>query len=229
MFFALHDTLRLRRMRFAYVNWSLIAANLAIFVLLQSGIFAKLDPELSAGFGMIPSVLFGTEALPGYVAHPPAWLTPLTALFLHGGWGHLLSNMLFLQVFGNNVEDAMGHLRYLAFYLIVGAVSVIAYAFANPASEGPLIGASGAISGVLAAYMLLHPRARVFGLLFGILPLYLPAVWAIGTWIAFQGAQALASADQSVAFVAHIGGFIAGLALVAAFKSREVMLFSQER
>ena len=229
MFFALHDTLRLRRMRFAYVNWLLIAINLAVYTLLQSGLVLNLDPELSAGFGMIPSVLLGSEALPGYVAHPPIGLTLLTALFLHGGWAHLLANMLFLQVFGNNVEDAMGHLRYLVFYLLAGVISCVAYAFANPASEGPLIGASGAISGVLAAYMLLHPRARVFGLLFGILPLYLPAIWAIGTWIAFQGAQALASGDQSVAFIAHVGGFVAGLALVAPFKSREVMLFSQER
>jgi len=229
MFFALHDTLRLRRMRYAYVNWSLIVANVAIYVFLQSGLFLSLDPELSAGFGMIPSVLFGTEALPGYVTHAPAKLTLVTQLFLHGGWGHLFANMLFLQVFGNNVEDAMGHARYLVFYLLVGVLSGLAYAYANPNAEGPLIGASGAISGVLAAYMLLHPRARVFGLLFGILPLHLPALWAIGTWIAFQAMQELASTDRSVAFIAHIGGFIAGLCLVTVFKARDVMLFSEER
>lgn len=229
MFFALHDTLRLRRMRYAYVNWSLIVANVAIFVVLQSGLFLTLDPEFSAGFGMIPSVLFGTEALPAYVVHAPAPLTLVTQLFLHGGWAHLLSNMLFLQVFGNNVEDAMGHFRYLVFYLLVGILSGLAYAYANPDAEGPLIGASGAISGVLAAYMLLHPRARVFGLLFGILPLHLPALWAIGTWIAFQAMQALASSDRSVAFVAHVGGFVAGLTLVSLFKARGVMLFSEDR
>ena len=158
MFFALHDTLPMRRIRVAYVNWALLTVNIAIFLVFQSGWLLKAEPEFSAGFGMIPSVLLGTEALPAYVVHAPAKLTLVTQLFLHGGWAHLLSNMLFLYVFGNNVEDAMGHWRYLAFYLLIGALSGLAYAFVNPLSEGPLIGASGAISGVLAAYMLLNPR-----------------------------------------------------------------------
>ena len=229
MFFALHDTLRLRRMRYAYVNWTLIGLNVILFTLFQSGWFLSLDPELSFGFGMIPSVLFGTQALPPYVLHAPAGATLVTELFLHGGWAHLLSNMLFLQVFGNNVEDAMGHMRYFLFYLLVGIIAGASYAYLNPSAQAPLIGASGAISGVLAAYMLLHPRARVFGLLFGILPVHLPAFFAVGTWIAFQAAQAIANSDHSVAFVAHLSGFCAGLLLVAIFKARDVELFSQER
>lgn len=229
MFFALHDTLPMRRLRVAYVNWAVLIANIVVFTVFQSGWLLQAEPEFSAGFGLIPSVLMGTEALPDYVVHAPTRLTPLTQLFLHGGWAHLLSNMLFLQVFGNNVEDAMGHWRYLAFYLLTGVLSGLAYAFVNPLSEAPLIGASGAISGVLAAYMLLNPRALVFGLLLGVLPMRLPAIWAVGTWIVYQLGQALVNPDGSVAFVAHVGGFFAGLVLVVLFKAREVPLFSQER
>ena len=226
MFFALHDTLPLRRLRVAYVTYALLVINVLIFVAFESGLVLSLEPEFSAGFGLIPSVLMGTEALPAYVAHAPAGITPVTALFLHGGWAHLASNMLFLQVFGNNVEDAMGHLRFAVFYLLTGALSGLAYAFANPASEAPLIGASGAISGVLAAYMLLNPRALVFGLLFGLVPMRLPAIWAVGTWIIYQLGQALLNADHSVAFVAHVAGFISGMALLVVFKHRDVTLFS---
>lgn len=229
MFFALHDTLPMRRMRIPYVNWALLVANMVVFIVFQSGWILRAEPEFSAGFGMIPSVLLGTEALPAYVIHAPTSLTLVTQLFLHGGWAHVLSNMLFLQVFGNNVEDAMGHARYLVFYLLAGVLSGLAYAYVNPLSEAPLIGASGAISGVLAAYMLLNPRAMVFGLLLGILPMRLPAIWAVGTWIVYQLGQALVNTDGSVAFVAHVGGFFAGLVLVVLFKARGVQLFSQER
>ena len=229
MFFALHDTLPLHRIRVAAVNWTLIALNTVIFLLFESGLVVNLEPELSAGFGLIPSVLFGSEALPPQIVHPPAPVTLATQLFLHGNWWHLLSNMLFLQVFGNNVEDAMGHWRYLAFYMIVGMISAFAYAYANPLFENPLIGASGAISGVLAAYMMLNPRALVFGLLFGIVPMRISALWAIGTWIVFQIGQVLTSEDLSIAFMAHVGGFMAGLALVGIFKASGVRLFSQER
>ncbi len=228
MFFALHDTLPLHRIRVAYVTWVILAANILIFILFQSEIIWRLEPEFSAGFGLIPSVLFGHEALPPEVIHPPTNVTLLTELFLHGSWGHLLSNMLFLSIFGNNVEDAMGHLRFLGFYLVVGALSGLAYAFSVPNSQGPLIGASGAISGVLAAYMLLTPRAKVFGLLFAVIPLRLPAIWAVGGWFLFQLGEALLASDQSVAFMAHVGGFIAGLILVIPFKAREVPLFSCE-
>ncbi len=227
MFFALHDTLPMRRLKVPVVNWSLVGMNIAIFMFFQSGYMWKLEPGFSAGFGLVPSVFFGSQTLPPDLAHLPALMTPMSLLFLHGGFGHLFSNMLFLIIFGNNIEDAMGHFRYLLFFLLTGAISGFCYAAAHVSSDAPLIGASGAISGVLAAYLVLYPRAKVFGLLFGILPVNIPAAWAIGLWILFQLISLWFGSSPEIAFVAHVGGFIAGLCLVPVFKARDVPFFSQ--
>ena len=136
-------------------------------------------------------------------------------MFLHADWMHLIGNMAFLYVFADNVEDAMGHWRFLFFYLACGVVAGAAHALMSDGSAAPLIGASGAVAGVLGAYLVLYPRARVWVLIFLRIPLRIPAYWALGGWIVWQLFQVYLSDEQSnVAWWAHIGGFGAGLLLV---------------
>lgn len=181
--------------------------------------------------GVIPAALLRHETLPPEYYLIPPWLTILTSMFLHGGWMHLIGNMLYLWIFGNNVEDAMGHGRFVVFYIGCGIVAALVQALPNPDSTIPMIGASGAISGVLGAYLLLHPRAHVLVLVplgFFTQLVHLPAMLVLGLWF---GLQLLSSAlaepgAGGVAFGAHVGGFIAGMALVPLFRRRGVRLFS---
>ena len=162
MVMPLYDNTPLRFLRRPVVNWALIGVNVAIFVLVQSEVFG--DPlTIMRGFAVIPRVLFGEAALAKWIVGPPAPLTLLTSLFFHSGFLHILGNMLFLYVFGDNIEDAMGSLHYLLFYLSCGVASGVVFAYASPHTVTPLVGASGAISGVCAAFLLLHPRSTIFG------------------------------------------------------------------
>src|SRR5215470_3006498 len=155
----------------------------------------------------------------------PTWYAPLTSMFLHGGWFHLIGNMWFLVVFGNNIEDAMGHGRFLVFYLLTGLAAAAAQMVASPASTAPMVGASGAISGVMGAYVILYPLVRVHTLIFlGIFVtrVTLPAYVMLGYWFLLQilgGLPGMAeSSPGGVAFWAHIGGFLAGALLIPFFK-----------
>jgi len=172
--------------------------------------------------GLIPSVLFGHRSLPPEVATVPAALTVFTSMFLHGGWLHLIGNMLYLWIFGDNVEDAMGHGRFLAFYLLCGVAAAFTQALPDPQSTLPMVGASGAISGVLGAYLLLYPRARVLVLVpifIIITTMRLPASLVLGLWFVLQALSTLAASEGGgVAFRAHVGGFIAGMLLLMFFK-----------
>lgn len=179
--------------------------------------------------GVIPAVLFEGAIMPEKIAWIPPTLTVLTSMFLHGGWGHLIGNMLYLWIFGNNIEDSMGHLRFILFYLICGVAAVLAQALPNTGSEIPMVGASGAISGILGAYLLLHPHARVLVVIpigFIIQAIQLRAVWVLGLWFGMQllSSTLTASDEGGIAFGAHIGGFIAGIALIPVFKHRGIAL-----
>ena len=179
--------------------------------------------------GVIPAVLLNKEQLPPELALIPAELTVFTSMFMHGGFMHLAGNMLYLWIFGNNVEDAMGHVRFVIFYLLCGIAAVFGQVLQNPASEIPMIGASGAISGVLGAYLLLYPHARIMVLIplgFYAHMVRLPAGLVLGFWFVIQIASSLAADPNSagVAWFAHIGGFIAGMALIPFFKRRQVTL-----
>jgi membrane associated rhomboid family serine protease len=211
----------------AFVTWGLIAANVLAFVLQLAG--GADAVRVVYGLGAVPAVLTGRAPGmdPGLV-----WLTPITSLFLHGGLLHLGGNMLYLWIFGNNVEEAMGHGRFLIFYLLCGALATGGHVLANPASNLPVIGASGAISGVLGAYLLLFPHARVLTLIpLGFLTrlVYIPAVVLLGLWILLQVVSGLLTAQEAggVAWFAHIGGFLAGLVLVGPFKRRGVRLLGR--
>ena len=160
---------------------------------------------------------------------PPWWATILTSMFMHGGWLHIIGNMLFLWVFGNNVEDAMGRLRFVAFYLLAGAAAVYAQSAIDTTSAIPTIGASGAVAGVLGAYILLHPKARVVTLviiIFFVTLIEIPAAILLGIWALLQFLPALGQSGvgdmpgDSVAYVAHVGGFLFGLLMIKLFTAR---------
>ena len=176
------------------------------------------------------SIKLPEGVLPASIAMVPAELTLLTSMFLHGGWWHLLGNMLYLWIFGNNIEDVLGIPLFILFYVLCGIAAAFAQALPDTASEVPMIGASGAISGVLGAYLLLYPHARVLvavplGLV--ITTLRVPAMLVLGLWFALQLLNNLLM-DQSgggVAWGAHVGGFVAGMVLIVLLKGRHVRLF----
>lgn len=213
---------------FPYLTVTFIVACVVVFFWQLS-----LGPEGQKAvyaLGVIPASLLQGKSLPPDLYLIPAELTLLTSMFLHGGWMHLIGNMLFLWIFGNNVEDAMGHSRYIVFYIICGFAAAFAQALPNPESVTPMIGASGAISGVLGAYLLLHPRARILvAIPIGIFihTMKLPAMAVLGFWFVLQLINTLLTGTGSggVAWGAHVGGFVAGVLLIPIFKYRRVRLF----
>ncbi|HEY8384179.1 MAG TPA: rhomboid family intramembrane serine protease [Microvirga sp.] len=218
MFLPLHDGVPLAHMRTPAVARLLIIVCVLAYPLTFYGPIG--EDWVVAGFGLIPAVLFETEALPEGLPFVPEWATLLTSVFLHGSWLHLFGNMLFLWVFGDNVEDAMGHLRFLLFFLLCGAVAGLTHAFMDPESTRPLIGASGGVSGVVAAYLILYPRVRMWALFLNGLPLRVPAFWAIGFWFALQLVSAFFGGDEAVGWFAHLGGFVAGAILIPVMRKR---------
>jgi membrane associated rhomboid family serine protease len=219
----LHDDEKLKYLRLPIVNLFLIAINVLVFLIVQSDILG--DPlTVMRGFAVIPRVLFGEAQLAKWIVGPPAPATLLTSLFFHSGVMHIVGNMLFLYVFGDNIEDAMGSLHYLLFYLCCGVVGGLAYVYAEPHSILPLVGASGAISGVCAAFLLLYPRSTIFGLVAGVLPIHASAWVFVGTWAVLQVASYFLAPQTHVAWIVHVGGIAAGLALTPLFKRRSVPL-----
>ncbi len=206
-----------------FVNIVLISANISVFIY-QNFLISGGAEQLFLRLGCIPYELSHLVDIdpPAFVPLP---LTVLTAMFMHGGWIHLLSNMLFLWIFGDNVEDKLGHLRYLSFYLMCGIGASLSHVFTNLNSQTPSIGASGAIAGVMGAYMVLFPKARIRTLL--ILGIFIqivriPAVLVLGYWILIQILSGFAEfgpqTGSGIAWFAHIGGFIAGFLLIMVMK-----------
>ena len=229
VFIPLSDDNPLRSIRFQWVTVGLIATNVVVFIW-QNG---ALGQATAASFALIPSELLGVGILggPAHGAYDrfnvPEGYTLLTYMFLHGDIIHLGSNMLFLWVFGDNVEDAMGHVRYLAFYLICGVAGGLTHALMLPASKLPLIGASGAIAGVIAAYLILHPRVLVWVLAFRFIPLHISAAWVLGIWVVTQLLMVLLNQSDQVAWWAHIGGMITGAILILFMRRPGVPLFDR--
>jgi len=202
-----------------FVTFGIIFACVAVF-LWEVSLGERAEAAIYA-FGLVPDVLMGHAHLPHRLALVPPWLTVFTSMFLHGGWMHLIGNMLYVWIFADNVEDRMGHSRFFVFYLLCGIAAAMAQALPDPHSQIPMVGASGAISGVLGAYMVLFPRARVIVLV----PLFIiwfrtnmSALLVLGLWFAMQLLNELyAQQGAGVAFRAHIGGFIAGLVMLPVF------------
>lgn len=198
--------------------------------LFESGMSAEAKQVFVYAFAAIPAVVTQQASLPPEITIIPSQLSVITSMFMHGGFMHLAGNMLYLWIFGNNVEDAMGHGRFIVFYLLCGVIATLAHIFQAPSSDIPLVGASGAISGVLGAYLLLYPKARVLVLIpLGIFTqlLRLPAGWVLLFWFAMQlFNSAITNPDGGgVAWFAHIGGFIAGMVLIPFFKMKGMPLF----
>jgi membrane associated rhomboid family serine protease len=222
------------------VNYVLIAINILVFVLLQ-GMGHNLN--FTYAFSTVPQeIMTGTDVItqgqlvrdpstgqsfqvPGLQATPiPVWLTMVTSMFMHGGWAHLLGNMLFLWIFGDNIENRMGHVRYLVFYLLCGIIASLAHVFTTAAlghdMMTPSLGASGAISGVMGAYLILFPKRKVNVLMLRVVT-QVPALVALGLWILLQVVSGMGvlggNGGGGVAYMAHIGGFAAGMLLVKFF------------
>ena len=211
----------------SYVTFALIAANVLVFLIMLA-LPDELEGRAKFALGAIPAVIFQIKEIVAEDAILPSsidFLSVITSQFLHGGWWHLIYNMLFLWIFGNNIEDAMGHWRFFVFYLLCGIGAALINAGMEPDSRIPTIGASGAISGVLGAYLLLYPRAKVLVLAFYML-LPLPAFLVLGVWIVMQVAN-LGGSQSNVAWWAHIGGFGVGMVLILLFKYRHVKLLGK--
>lgn len=213
--------------RVPVITWALLLSCIAAFVW-QLSLGTEGFQAAVHEYGVIPAALFGAPW-----GHPELPLAPVatvfTSMFLHGGLLHLVGNMLFLYVFANNIEDSMGHGRFLLFYALCGAAAALTQGLMAPDSTVPMVGASGAISGVLGAYLILHPFAWVKLLVpyFVIFFIWLPAWLMLGLWFGFQLLQSMVTpADQAgVAFGAHAGGFVAGMILIPFFRRRGVPLF----
>lgn len=224
MFLPLYDSNKIAHIERPFVNYGLIGVNIVVFLMQWAGgqdglYFGQIT------YGMIPAVVSGV--VEGPAPWPPDQATVFTYMFLHADWLHLLSNMLFLWVFGDNVEDAMGHWKYLVFYIACGVVSGLAHLWLFPEAMGPLVGASGAVAGIIGAYLMLYPKVRVFVLnrLVITFPLALPAWAVLGLWVATQLFYVFIWGDDGVAWWVHLGGVVAGAALVVVFKRRQVPLW----
>jgi membrane associated rhomboid family serine protease len=214
-----------------FVNYAFIALNILVFVFLQglggndafSYAFSLVPKEITTGVDLsgvqiVQDALGNTGKVHLYLSPLPVYFNFLSSMFMHGGWAHLLGNLLFLWIFGDNIEDRLGHIRYIFFYLICGFAAALGQIVLDSGSVIPMLGASGAISGVLGGYILLFPHRRVKAFIFRFLT-DVPAYVAIGLWIGYQLILGYMTdpGTGGVAYAAHIGGFIAGLALVKVF------------
>ncbi|WP_282608401.1 rhomboid family intramembrane serine protease [Pelagibius sp. Alg239-R121] len=220
LFLPLDDDNPRLRLPHPWVNWTLIGLCIGIFAIQFIGT-PVLEQNLIRTFAAIPQWLVDNPFQSRSGSGVPAIITLVSYTFLHGGFVHLLLNMLVLWVYGDNVEDAMGHINYALFYTICGILAVLSQVLINPASLSPIIGASGAIAGVMGAYFVLYPKARLLVPIL-IFPVYLPAYLVLSVWMLFQIIAAFQSGSvvSGVAWWAHIGGFVAGLILVKFFRHK---------
>lgn len=227
MFIPIHDANALKHIRGQYVTISLIVANVIFFFLSVMGSEAEIQATVM-GYGYIPAVAFDYAVLPPEYSLVPAPATYVTYSFLHGDIFHLGGNMLFLWVFGDNVEDALGHVRFLLFYVLCAVAGALLHGILLPESQAPLIGASGAIAGIVAAYLMLHPRVKIWVLAFARIPLRIPAWIVLALWIGMQFIMLAIAGDDAVSWAAHVGGILMGAALVLFMRRSGVPLFDRE-
>jgi len=229
VFIPIRDENTLKSIPFQYVTVMLIAVNVIVYLLEVSG----LDQSAVAGFGVTPRLFFGVQPSPGEFPLSteglpyPEGATLITYMFFHADFFHLAGNMLFLWVFGDNVEDAMGHVKFLFFYLACGVIAALFHSWMLPHSELPLIGASGAVAGVIAAYLMLHPHVGVWVLAFKVIPLRITAGIVLGLWIALQVVMIAIGDVGPTAWWAHIGGFFAGAVLIVFLRRPGTRLFDR--
>lgn len=226
LFVPIWDMNHLKRVRFQYVTIAIILINAAVYFIFETNFASHPPSGILDAFSLRPENITSLKA---FLQNMPEQFRLVTYMFLHGNVLHLLGNMVFLFVFGDNVEDAMGHVRYIVFYLLCGIFAAFVHSIITSSPNAPLIGASGAISGVIGAYMMLHPRIRVW-VLFPIpslpfLPLRFSAGFVIGVWIVYQLINALYVTGDATAWWAHVGGFFAGVVLITIMRRPGVRLF----
>ena len=225
MFVPLYDGKPMSQLKWPIVNYCLIAANILVYFLVQTPIGIN---QAAMSLGLIPAVVNDLAVLPQGTDWIEEDLTFLTYAFLHGDFFHLGGNMLFLWVFGDNVEDAMGHIKYLIFYCICAIAAGFGHSLLFVDAEAPLIGASGAVAAIIAAYLMLYPNMRVWVLLFGKIPLPISAMWCLGAWIALQVFSVVFDSDSQVSWISHVGGIVAGAILIPFFKYSHIPLFERK-
>jgi membrane associated rhomboid family serine protease len=205
-----------------YIVYGIIILNIIVF--LYNGPLTERGGNPLSGFELVPRALTTGHG----VGHIPPWMTILTSMFLHANWLHIGANMLYLWIFGNNIEDVLGHGKFLFFYLLAGVAAALAQVLAGPTSIVGMVGASGAIAGVLGAYIVLFPRARVITLVIPFFVLALPASIVLGFWIFLQVINSLmmvavGQAAGGVAYSAHVGGFVSGVAMIMIMGGRRLL------
>ena len=222
MFIPLHDSTPLKVIRFQAVTITIIAIEVAVYLMTGAFVTEASLATTATLWGVVPGEITGS--LPPALGYDPVPepFTLISYQFLHGSWWHLISNMLFLWVFADNIEDAYGHVSFALLYLFCGVVAALVHVLVMPFSSAPLVGASGAVSGVLGAYLVLFPKARVWVLLAARIPLRIGALWVLGGWFLLQIFSWWMSwnTDSEIAWGAHIGGFIAGAAITYAIRRR---------
>ena len=221
MVIPIYDNDPLDRNPYAVVTWTIIAISVVVF-LIQLGASEDTEIAMLRDYALIPAAVFGKVELG---ASWPPIIATFTYMFLHGGWSHIIGNMLFLWVLGDNIEDAFGSVRFFLFYMLCGTAGGIAHLVAHPDSVAPLVGASGAVSGVVAAYLMLRPCARITVLLFGFVPFSIGSAWVLGFWGLMQVWNVLSASGGDTAWWAHVGGLVAGAVLTLMFRRPEVRLF----
>jgi membrane associated rhomboid family serine protease len=217
-----------------WMTWTILGANLLTWFFLEGAGMPDAVERAVCSLGLVPGSLLTTDYVSspmcGHSPNLSSWATVLTSMFLHGSWFHLIGNMWFFWVFGNNVEDSMGHFRFLIFYILCGAAAAAAQMFSNPGSDIPMVGASGAIGGVMGAYIILYPRVRVVTLL--VLGIFIRMIkvsarFMLGYWFFIQvlsGTLSTALPQQGgTAFWAHVGGFAAGVILIFLFRDKDLV------
>ena len=235
MFVPLSDDNSLTSIKFQYMTAFLIVLNVAVYAVEASGI----SDAAIASFALVPKELLAVSILGGGVGPVlldstvqsiavPERLTLLSYMFFHGDIFHLAGNMLFLWVFGDNVEDAVGHWKFLFFYVACGVIAGIVHTLVSASSAVPLIGASGAVAGVIAAYLILHPKVQVWVLVFSAIPMRISALFALGAWVIWQVVMVVMPQVGPVAWWAHIGGLIAGAVLIVVLRRPGVKLLDRD-
>ena len=204
------------------ISWIILICCVLIFIYQKYSGY-HFEQKIILTFGMIPSVLFKIKQLPHELAIVSSYMTLVSSMFLHGGWMHLIGNMIYLYIFGDNIEDELGKIKFIIFYIICGIFAGLSQALIDINSEIPMIGASGAISGILGAYLILFPKKeiKVFFWFFIFIKIFrIPAMYVIGCWIFIQFFSLNNSEESNVAYVAHIGGFIAGIIFILILRKK---------
>ena len=228
LFVPVWDLNRLKRVRFQYITVSIIIINIVVYFGFETNLLTHSPASFIQAFSVRPNEIAQFHS---FFHRTPEYLKLLTYMFLHGSIWHLVGNMIFLFVFGDNVEDAMGHVRFILFYLMCGVFAGIAHCFFTVSPQAILVGASGAISGVIGAYLMLHPNIRVWILMplpsLPFLPLRFSAAFIIIVWIAYQAVSAILFPAAVTAWWAHLGGFLSGILLILFMRRPGVALFDK--